>query len=271
MSKDLEVKKANMALHRETALFFEERNLELFNRFEQHSLDERIRKADQTCKRHIICCDIACGTGNVIRKQIPRFGNVVGLDISREMIEVCKAKGLGNKAHFVIGDAENLPFRNDLFDIVTMHAALHHVPSVPKCFKEIYRVLPKEGIMYIDHEPNSKHIRDSLNKVKIFPKLIIDVRAKKQRTSQSLISSLFPSEYKLADFHESEGFTGREIRKRLESIGFLVTRTSGHHTFFSYLYRLPTPLNSLSFIDNLLDSLPVVRHLSSHICIWAKK
>jgi ubiquinone/menaquinone biosynthesis C-methylase UbiE len=267
---NLEVKKANVELHRKTARFFEEKNIELFNILEQRNLIERIKKVDKTCKRHAICCDLACGTGNLVQKQLPRFENAIGLDISREMIEVCKAKGLGKRVHFLIGDAENLPFREAMFDIVTMHASLHHIPSTSKCFKEIYRVLPREGIMYIDHEPSSKQMRDALEKVKKIYKLINDVRARKHG-GQSPGYPLFPNEYKIADIHTSEGFSPRETGKILISIGFSVAKTKGHHTFFSYLYRLPTPLNSLCLVDNLLDNLPLINHLSSHICIWAKK
>lgn len=166
MPEAIEVKKANVELHKRAAQFFEEKNIELFNVFEQYNLDERIKRVDQTCKRHKFRCDIVCGTGNVIKKQITRFENVIGLDISRKMIEVCKAREVSRNAHFIIGDAENLPFRDNTFDIVTMHAALHHVPSTLKCLKETNRILPKERIMYIDHEPNSKQIRNLLKKIK---------------------------------------------------------------------------------------------------------
>lgn len=267
-----EVKKANVALHDKTACYFEEKNVELFNVMEKRNLDERIREADQTCKRHMICCDLGCGPGFLIERQFPRFENVVGLDISKEMIRVCIAKGLGKRACFILADVENLPFQNNVFDIVTMRAALHHIPSVSECFKEIYRVLAKEGIMYIDHEPNSKQVVSSIEKLKIFSKLVDDLRMRKYGTRQSARArSLFPPEYRIADVHESEGFSSREIRKELASIGFSMAKTKGHHTSFMYLYRLPYPLNSLSFMDRLLDSLPLVKYISSHICIWARK
>jgi ubiquinone/menaquinone biosynthesis C-methylase UbiE len=270
MPKKSEVKKANIALHDKTAHFFEERNVELFNVVERRNFDERIREADQTCKRHVICCDLGCGPGFLIQKQLPRFEEAVGLDISKEMIRVCKAKGLGKSACFIVADAENLPFRNNVFDIVTMRAALHHIPSVSRCFKEIYRALTKEGIMYIDHEPNSKQVASFIKKFKILPKFLDDLHVRRYGTGQSSYS-LFPPEYRIADVHESEGFSSREVRKKLTSIGFSVAKTKGHHTSFMYLYTLPSPLNSLSLVDRLLDSLPLVKHISSHICIWARK
>lgn len=271
MPKKWEVKEANIALHNKTARYFEEKNVELFNVVERCNLDERIREADQTCKRHMICCDLGCGPGFLIQSQLLRFEEVVGLDISKEMIRVCKAKGLSNCAFFIMADAENLPFRNGVFDIVTMRAALHHIPSVSKCFREIYRVLGEEGIMYVDHEPNSRQVAGFIKKLKIIPKFVDDLRVRKHGNGQSSHNPLFPPEYRIADVHESEGFSSREVRTKLTSIGFSRAKTRGHHTSFMYLYRLPSPLNSLSLIDRLLDSLPFVKHISSHICIWARK
>lgn len=268
MPKNWEVKKANVELHNKTAKYFEERNVELFNMFEQRNLDERLRKANQTCKKHEVCCDLACGTGSLIERQILEFEGVIGLDISRGMIAVCKAKGLGNKARFLVGDAENLPFPDNVFDIVTMHAALHHIPSPSNCFKEIYRVLSEEGIMYIDHEPNSKRLRNILGKVQ---RILSSVGYRRDSTRARAYSSLFPPEYGMADVHVPEGFIPRDVRKQLEMIGFYEVKTRYHNTFSSYFFRLPTPFNALSFVDNVLDNLPLIRQLSTHICIWAKK
>lgn len=204
--KNLEVKRTNIELFHKTAHRFDEENTELFNIFEQRSLDKRLRKANQTCKRRGVCCDLACGTGNLIRRQIREFKDVIGLDISREMIAVCKAKGLGDRACFLVGDAENLPFRDNIFDMVTMHAALHHVPAPSNCLKEIYRVLPGDGIVYIDHEPNSKQVRSRPWKVQGILYLVAEIYARKHKNDQSHRDPLVPAEYRMADVHE-EGFT----------------------------------------------------------------
>ena len=49
-------------------------------------------------------------------------------------------------AHTVVGDAQNLPFGDETFDIVYMNAVLEHVPDASKAFKEVARVLKKGGI-----------------------------------------------------------------------------------------------------------------------------
>ncbi|MDZ4750454.1 MAG: class I SAM-dependent methyltransferase [Flavobacteriales bacterium] len=45
-----------------------------------------------------------------------------------------------------VGDAENLPFPDQTYDIAIMHAVLEHVPSVESAFKEVGRVLKPGGL-----------------------------------------------------------------------------------------------------------------------------
>jgi ubiquinone/menaquinone biosynthesis C-methylase UbiE len=270
MPKDADVKKANIELHDKTARIFEEKNVELFNLFEQRSLDKRLRNANNACKKHKVSCDLACGTGQLISRQTHMFENVIGLDMSRAMLKICKTKGLGNKAHFLLADAENLPFRDSIFDIVTIHAALHHLPSPSSCFKEMHRILVDEGIVYIDYEPNSKRI-SALRKTKGCLCLLGKLLVRKYNDQQSTEDLLFPPEYWMADIQDAEGFMPRRIRMQLESLGFCAVEIKYHNTFSDLFSRLPTPLNELSLVDNLFDNLPLVKHLSSHICVQAKK
>lgn len=48
-------------------------------------------------------------------------------------------------AHTVIGDAENLPFNDQSFDVAIMDAVLEHIPDVGKAFEEVARVLKPGG------------------------------------------------------------------------------------------------------------------------------
>lgn len=48
----------------------------------------------------------------------------------------------------VIGDAHNLPFKNNSFDLVIIQAVLEHVANPIKVVDEIYRVLKKPGRVY---------------------------------------------------------------------------------------------------------------------------
>ena len=47
------------------------------------------------------------------------------------------------KSKITVGDAGNLNFENNFFDIVYSGGVIHHSPNTLKAVKEIYRVLKK--------------------------------------------------------------------------------------------------------------------------------
>ena len=85
--------------------------------------------------------DMGTGTGFVLRtltKYLNEGNKVVAYDLSQLMLRQAK-KNLDsiatNEHSFVCGDAENLPFPDDFFDIITTNAVLHHLPNYKRCNK----------------------------------------------------------------------------------------------------------------------------------------
>lgn len=94
--------------------------------------------------------EIGSGPGRLsieIGKLLPN-GEVVGIDISENMIKLASAKAeelkVGN-VKFVVGDALNLKFPDESFDVVVTSQLLHWIPDVHKFLFEIYRVLKTGG------------------------------------------------------------------------------------------------------------------------------
>ena len=90
--------------------------------------------------------DIGCGTGwliNSLAKQ--RSAQYFGLDISENMLQRAKDKNIPN-ATFVIGSSDDLPYEDEMFDIVTCVQSFHHYPDSKKAMQEAYRVLKKGGL-----------------------------------------------------------------------------------------------------------------------------
>jgi SAM-dependent methyltransferase len=91
--------------------------------------------------------DLGSGAGNdvfVARALVGDEGKVLGLDMTEEMIAKAKKNNakLGYKnVEFHLGDIEQMPFENNIIDVVVSNCVLNLVPDKRKAFAEIYRIL----------------------------------------------------------------------------------------------------------------------------------
>lgn len=72
---------------------------------------------------------------------------LTGIDITPKSIELTK-KNLelhGYQSNLLVADTENLPFKDETFDIVYSFGVLHHTPDIQKAIDEIFRVLKPRG------------------------------------------------------------------------------------------------------------------------------
>jgi len=99
--------------------------------------------------------DIATGGGHTALKLAPFVKSVVASDLTEKMLRAAeghiRAQGVEN-IKFRQSDAEDLPFENGSFDLVTCRIAPHHFPDVQKFVGEAVRVLKAGGIFIVqDH------------------------------------------------------------------------------------------------------------------------
>ena len=94
--------------------------------------------------------DLCCGTADwtiMLGSQFP-LARVSGMDFSQEMLKIGQAKvgqsGLEN-VELLAGDAMDLTFLDNSFDVVTIGFGLRNVPDANKVLQEIYRVLKPGG------------------------------------------------------------------------------------------------------------------------------
>ncbi|MGV3465647.1 MAG: class I SAM-dependent methyltransferase [Heyndrickxia sp.] len=97
--------------------------------------------------------DIATGGGHTANAFASRVTNVTALDLTKEMLIAAEKfiKGNGHQnVQFVEGDAENIPFASETFDIVTCRIAPHHFPNILDFVSEVNRVLKYNGQFLLD-------------------------------------------------------------------------------------------------------------------------
>ena len=97
-----------------------------------------------------VVLDAGCGPGyDAIRMagMVGKSGKVIGIDISKRMIEIAeaRAKGTGLPVSFRTGDVRNLPFTNASFDAVRMERTLQILDIPGRILDEMIRVLRPGG------------------------------------------------------------------------------------------------------------------------------
>jgi SAM-dependent methyltransferase len=95
--------------------------------------------------------DVGCGAGVdtlVAAMMVGPEGKAVGIDLTSEMLDRARANlektSLGNVS-FQEGSAEELPFADEIFDVVISNGVFNLVPDKPKALREIFRVLRPQG------------------------------------------------------------------------------------------------------------------------------
>ena len=88
---------------------------------------------------HIL--DVGCGTGANL-EMLGEFGKAEGVDVSAEALSFCQARGL---ASVKLGAAEDLPYEDNLFDLVTGLDVVEHLDDDLAGLREMRRVLRRDG------------------------------------------------------------------------------------------------------------------------------
>src|SRR4030042_2785975 len=95
--------------------------------------------------------DVATGTGKQAFAFARRGYDVIGIDLSEAMLKVANKKNKYGNVKFEVGDATNLPFEDNGFDVSCVSFGLHDMPLTirEKALKEMVRVTKKEGMIVI--------------------------------------------------------------------------------------------------------------------------
>lgn len=102
--------------------------------------------------------DLGGGTGLNDAKLVEKGASVTILDRSEAMLNRARQKNL--PIELVRGNAEQMPFEDETFDVVLISDAWHHFDAQKKVAREVRRVLKPLGrVVVVEFDPRRPKIR----------------------------------------------------------------------------------------------------------------
>jgi ubiquinone/menaquinone biosynthesis C-methylase UbiE len=172
------------------------------------------------------CVEIGCGAGRITASLAEAFGRVVGLDVSREMIN--RARRVADAAEFHLVGGTEIPLDSAAVDAAFTSHVLQHLDSldeVGRYLREVHRVLRPGGTGMI-HLPITRPRRSPLRELWFQAKLLHS-----RRTGGTLVQYRTYPPRNVRALLEGIGFADIELRE------FRVRSNEGLHSF--WLVRRP--------------------------------
>src|ERR1019366_249730 len=127
-------------------------------KMERHHLDiteKTMRRMDLRPGERIL--DLGCGSGwatrllaRMVGEGPQGFGQVVGVDISDEMIRQARAASKEfDNVMFVVGSAAQIPWEENFFDKVLSVESFYYYPDQDRALMELFRVMAPRGRVFI--------------------------------------------------------------------------------------------------------------------------
>jgi len=91
--------------------------------------------------------EAGCGTGRWIHPINEKNLNIYGLDYSFDMMKIPKAEK--SYLNLINADAVNIPFKDNIFDLIFCVNAIHHFPDKEKFVAECKRTLTTKGMLAV--------------------------------------------------------------------------------------------------------------------------
>jgi ubiquinone/menaquinone biosynthesis C-methylase UbiE len=143
---------------RQARAYDQSRYLNRKARFTSRFETELLREAILTfASRRRLLVDVACGTGHFTIGVHDLFDQVVGVDLTRAMLEKAQVRlnGVaGSRVGLIQGSATALPLRENFADVVMSTRFLHLFPrsTHPSLVEHLLRILRPGGTLILEHD-----------------------------------------------------------------------------------------------------------------------
>ncbi|MBW1726425.1 MAG: methyltransferase domain-containing protein [Deltaproteobacteria bacterium] len=111
-----------------------------------------LREVMSGCAKDASILDLACGTGHNLAVLLDYGRLVVACDLTSAMVQEAIKQYKGEKLVYTLGNALQLPFPDNTFDVVASSRFLHLFPESQQqlCVREMNRILKPGGLLIVD-------------------------------------------------------------------------------------------------------------------------
>lgn len=186
--------------------------------------------------------DVATGAGHTAGAiQVAGGGRIIATDIAKSMVRTSTREY--PELVGVVMDAEELAFRDDVFDAVTSRIAAHHFPNPKRFLREAARVISPGGVFALEDNiaPENPSLDRFLNRLETL-------------RDPTHVRSHSVSEWR--EWIEVAGFEIEEVRIMKKTI-----------TYDSWIDQLDTPAENAVQIERLLRNPPDGARTLFDICV----
>ncbi len=279
-----EVIQANIAVHSKLA--------SLYAKTEPHFRPENLAVVDGTLKRLAAetaaksLLDLGCGTGFIINLAKHHVQRVVGVDVTRAMLDQVDTSGPA-QIELHEHDTGSFAVEAGSFDLVTAYSFLHHLYDMKPTLKTAADALRQGGRFYADLDPNF-YFWDAITKLQSAPEssgydplVTREIDAVARQADQMNVEYGVPnSVINDAEYGKNVagGFKEDAVRAALLEVGF----TDATFTYYWYLGQAlvvndeskprEQRLADAALIGSVLRKvMPLSRHLYKYIGFVATK
>ena len=162
--------------------------------------------------------DAGCGTGHFSAFFAEQGFEVVGVDISRNMIEAARSKRIPDTT-FAVAGITALPFEDESFDIVAAVTVVEFLVEPDKALEEMVRCLRPGGTLIVaalnESSPLARQRRwresPTFRNVRLFNAETLRQFLGNLRDVEVEMSTFVPSVYELLWLHPLTEFLGRKL------------------------------------------------------------
>ena len=101
--------------------------------------------------------DVACGTGVLFHDYMKHGAEIVGIDISENMVKLAREKF--PEASVICGDAAEFSFEKS-FDVIMIYNAFPHFPEPERLIENLSKYLAPEGRLTVAHGISEKELAE---------------------------------------------------------------------------------------------------------------